>query len=206
MGKSVSKRIGILGGTFNPAHNGHLHVARQALKKLRLSKVIFIPTYISPHKKISGGATVEDRLRMLHLATGENSRFSVSLYEIKAKGKSYSVKTARFLRKRYGKRAELFFLIGADSLAGLTRWKEPSRLFKLLRFAVFARPGFKLNAGPPAPRLRRASPSNILKVQVPGKKVSSTAIRRLARSGKSVRGLLPHKVFRYIEKRKLYRG
>ena len=196
MGKSVSKRIGIFGGTFNPVHNGHLHAARQALKKLRLSKIIFIPTYISPHKKISGGATVGDRLRMLRLATGENSRFSISLYEIKAKGKSYSVKTARFLRKRYGKRAELFFLIGADSLAGLSRWKEPSRLFKLLRFAAFARPGFKPGKYPP----------NILKVQVPGMKVSSTAIRRLARSGKSVRGLVPHKVFRYIEKRKLYRG
>ena len=78
---------------------------------------------------------------MLRLAIGGEKKFSVSLYEIKAKGKSYSVKTARFLRKRYGKRAELFFLIGADSIAGLTRWKEPSRLFKLLRFAAFARPG-----------------------------------------------------------------
>ena len=189
-------RIGILGGTFNPVHNGHLHIARQALKKLRLEKLIFIPTHISPHKKICGGVTAGDRLRMLRLATGENRRFSVSIYEIKAKGKSYSVKTARFLRKRYGKRAELFFLMGADSMDGLLKWKSASRLFKLLRFVAFTRPGFGLKACPP----------NILKVHIPGKKVSSTGVRRLARNGKSINGLVHPAVSRYIEKRKLYRG
>ena len=83
MGKSVSKRIGILGGTFNPAHNGHLHIAGCALKKLRLDKVIFVPAFIPPHKKIAPGVTTKDRLRMLGLALAGKKKFEVSQYEVR---------------------------------------------------------------------------------------------------------------------------
>ena len=88
MGRSASKRIGILGGTFNPVHNGHLYLAGKALAKLRLDKVIFVPAFLPPHKKIYGRISASDRIRMLRLAIDGKRKFAVSLYEIKKTGKS----------------------------------------------------------------------------------------------------------------------
>lgn len=187
-------RIGILGGTFNPVHNGHLHIAREALKKLRLDRIIFIPAYIPPHKKIYDNAKTGDRQAMLRLATRGEKRFGVSLYEIRKKGKSYSIKTVRFLKRRYGEKARLFFLIGADSLKILTRWKDITSLLRLAQFAVVPRPGFTMRSEIPG----------ILKIYIPKKNVSSTKIRRLLHEGRSVKRLLPQKVYAYIKSHKIY--
>lgn len=196
MARSGNKRIGILGGTFNPVHKGHLHVARHALEALNLNKVIFVPAYIPPHKKIRGTATATDRLKMLRLAIGSKKNFELSAYEIKKKGRSYSIKTARFMRKKYGKSAKLFFLIGADSLKELKKWKDIKSLFRILRFVVFPRAGF--NAG------KRAFP-NILKVSAPKKEISSTGIRRFTKKGKPIKRFVPGGVYKYIKEKKLYR-
>ena len=194
MDKCVNKRIGILGGTFNPVHNAHLHIAKQSLKKLRLDKVIFIPAYMPPHKKIYGNVATNDRIRMLRLALKDEKRFAILLYEIRKKGKSYSIKTIRFLKRRYGKRARLFFLIGADSLRGLPRWKDAGGLLRLAQFVVVPRPGFAMRS--PAP--------GILKVYIPKKDISSTKIRRMLKEGKSIKAFVPEKVYRYIEEKELY--
>jgi nicotinate-nucleotide adenylyltransferase len=194
MDKSANKRIGILGGTFNPVHNAHLHIAKLTLKKLRLNKVIFVPAYIPPHKKIYGNIKANDRMRMLRLAVGAEKRFLISPYEIKKRGKSYSIKTVRFLKKKYGKQARLFFLIGSDSLKGLGRWKEIRSLFKLTQFVVIPRPGFGM----------RGAPSGVLRVSAPAKDISSTKIRRYLSKGRSVKGLVPNNVYRYIRSHKLY--
>lgn len=194
MDKCVNKRIGILGGTFNPVHNAHLHIAKQALRKLRLDKVIFIPAYIPPHKKIYGNVTTNDRIRMLRLVLSGEKRFMISLYEIRKKGKSYSIKTIRFLKRKYGKRARLFFLIGADSLKGLPRWKDSAGLLKLAQFVVVPRPGFAMRSGAPG----------ILKVYIPKKDISSTKIRRLLREKKPIKRFVQKEVYRYIKEHKLY--
>ncbi|MGB2705411.1 MAG: nicotinate-nucleotide adenylyltransferase [Candidatus Omnitrophota bacterium] len=195
MGKSVSKRIGILGGTFNPVHNAHLHIAGHALKKLRLDKVIFVPAFIPPHKKIAPGVTTEDRLRMLGLALAGKKFFEVSQYEVNKKGASYSVRTAGHLRKKYGKTTKLFFLIGADSLRGLSKWKKIGTLRKIVRFAVAPRPGFKIKKRLPG----------IIMLSVPKRNISSTGIRRLVREKKPIKHLVPPRIGKYIRERKLYR-
>lgn len=188
-------RIGILGGTFNPVHNGHLHVARHALSKLRLDKIVFIPVYSPPHKKLSGNAAPSDRIRMLRLATRKEKRFVLSLNEIEKKEKSYSVKTARALRKKYGKKSAIFFLIGADSQRGLSKWREIDKIMKLLRFVVVPRRGFPLG--------RRSG--KVVRIRIPEKNISSTEIRMCAKKGRAIRRLVPEDVAAYIEKKKLYR-
>jgi len=193
--KRLDMRIGILGGTFNPLHNGHLHVAKEARKKLHLDKLIFIPAYMPPHKKIHGNAKPSDRLRMLELATGGKKHFAISRYEMRRKGRSYSIKTAKYLKKKYGKDSKIFFIIGADSLKGLTRWKDITKLSGILRFAVAPRRGFKMS-----PRIR----VSCLKLSMSKKDVSSTTIRRLLSKGKPVTRLLPPKVAKYIKMRNLY--
>lgn len=187
-------RIGILGGTFNPAHNGHLYVARQALKRLRLNKVIFVPAYIPPHKKLSGGAKVSDRLKMLRLATSGERRFSVSEYEIRKKSVSYSIKTVRFLKKKFGKDSELFFLIGSDSLIGLKRWKNVKELLRLLQFAVISRPPFNI----------KNDVTGVIKLKASGKDISSTRIRKFLKEGRPITRFVPKNVHKYIKRRKLY--
>ena len=195
MAKSANKRIGILGGTFNPVHNGHLGIAKSALKKLHLDKVIFIPTYIPPHKKLQGNASAEDRLNMLRLAVGESKKFAICSCEISRKGKSYSVETAKTLKSRYGKRSKLFFLIGADGLKGLSKWKNILELRKIVQFAVFPRPGYKIK------RINK----DILRVNMTKRAVSSTEIRRYVKRNRKIKRFLPSKVLKYIIKSKLYR-
>jgi nicotinate-nucleotide adenylyltransferase len=187
-------RIGILGGTFNPVHNGHLYIAGQALKKLGLNKVIFIPTYITPYKKISGNAHPSDRLRMLRLAIRGKRHFSVSEYEIRQKGTSYSIKTARFLRRKFGKKAEFFFLIGADSLRELGSWRDIGKLLGLLRFVAVSRPGFAIKAGY----------AGIARLRLKGRNVSSSGIRKLVKRSKPIRRFVPSRVCRYIADKGLY--
>lgn len=195
MARSAHKRIGILGGTFNPVHNGHLHLATHALKKLRLNKVIFIPAYIPPHKKIYDKVKTSDRLRMLRLAAKGKRRFAISEYEMTRKGTSYSIRTAKFLKAKFGKNAKLFFLIGADSLAGLKKWKGIDALMELLQFVAFSRPGFGMKRGL----------KGVIKLAIPKKNVSSEKIRRLVRKGRPIGGLVPGNVLLYIKKKGLYK-
>ena len=178
MATSANKRIGILGGTFNPVHNGHLYIAEQAIKKFRLDRLIFVPVYMPPHKKISDRIAIKDRLNMLRLAARKNKKFSISNYEIKQKGKSYSIKTARFFRRKYGSKTEFFFIIGRDSLRGLKKWKDIKELRKIVKFACF-------------PRTKGD--------------ISSTEIRRRLKKGDPIDNLVPREVSKYIEENKLYR-
>ena len=187
-------RIGILGGTFNPVHNGHLYIAGQALKRLSLDRVIFIPTFIPPHKKIKERISPADRLHMLRGATRGKRHFSVSEYEMRKKGTSYSIKTVKYLRKRYGKNTRLFFLMGADSASGLKKWRDIPKLLTLLQFVVIPRKGFKINIAFPSLRT----------LVLPKKDISSIMIRKLTSSGKSIKHLVPACVRKYIKRKKLY--
>lgn len=196
MARYANKRIGIVGGTFNPVHNGHLHIAKEAKSRLRLHKIVFVPAYTPPHKKIHGNASPQDRLNMLRFSVKGKDSLSVSTFEIKKKGKSYSIRTVRHLKKKYGKTAELFFLLGSDSLAGLRKWKGIANLLKLSQFVVLPRPGFPL----------KRCPARILKLKIPMKDVSSTRIRSLVGRRKSIEHYLPKAVSLYIKKENLYKG
>ena len=194
MARSVNKRIGILGGTFNPVHNGHLHIAKAALKKLKLDKVIFIPAYLPPHKTLKGKVKPSYRVKMLKEALRGKKRFELSLYEIKRKGTSYSIRTAKHLRKKYGKYAEIFFIAGTDSAKSLKTWKDIDKLLSFIKFVAFPRPGFKAGL----------KSKKVLYISAPKKSISSTEIRRLARKEKSLKGLLPKGVENIIKVKKLY--
>jgi len=189
-------RIGILGGTFNPVHKGHIHIAKCAAKELCLNKVLFVPAYIPPHKMIKEKIDPADRVRMLRRAIADTNNFAVCLYEMDRKGKSYSVRTARFLKKKYGKNTELFFIVGSDSVKGLNKWKEISSLSRIVTFAVASRPGY----GP-----KRCSVGAVY-LKAPKKNISSTYIRKVIQKGRSAGRFLPAGVNPYIKMNNLYRG
>ena len=138
----MKRRIGILGGTFNPIHLGHLLIAQDALERANLERVLFIPSAAPPHKPLAGNVSAAHRLRMLKLALASDDRMAVDTLEIRRGGKSYSVDTLSELRRRQP-RAEFHFIIGADSLAELHLWKDARQLVKLCRFIAVTRPGYK---------------------------------------------------------------
>lgn len=187
-------KIGILGGTFNPIHYGHLILGEQVLGQLGLDKVIYVPSFIPPHKKHDGVAPAPDRLKMVHLAAARNAHFSVSDIEIRRRGKSYTVDTLREIKKQYPA-ADLFFICGSDLVAEIPTWKDVDDIYKLARFVLAKRPGFG----------KRLSGKSFLKISVAQVDISSSLIRQLVREGKSIRYLTPETVVEYIEKHELYK-
>lgn len=188
------KRIGILGGTFNPIHIGHLMIAQMVLEKLGLDKVIFVPSCLPPHKSGLNLIDARHRLRMAHLGVRGNRHFEVSSFEIVKGGKSYSVDTVRYFRRRYPG-VKLFFIIGSDHIAKLHTWKNIQEVVKIVSFIAVYRPGFKTIRS----RIRVKS------IIIPGVHTSSSDIRRRLVAGKTVKHLIPENVLRYIRKHKLYR-
>jgi nicotinate-nucleotide adenylyltransferase len=187
-------RIGILGGTFNPVHNGHLAFARQARRRLRLDKVVFVPVNTPPHKPRTGILPARERYKMVRMAIEGRPDFEISDYEIRRPGPSYSVKTLEFFRKRYGKAARLFFLAGADSLKDLKDWKDLKRILSLADFVVAKRSGYKITKFAGVKALRIKTPD-----------ISSSLVRSRIKNGLGIKGLVPQTVCDYITKKDFYR-
>lgn len=187
-------KIGILGGTFNPIHYGHLILAEQVLGQLNLNRVIFVPTFVPPHKSNRGVISPKHRLGMIKLAVKENPHFKVSDIEIKRKGTSYTVDTLRIIKKQYPQ-AQLFFICGSDLVNEIPKWKDVEEIYKLAKFVLAKRPGFG----------RRLSGKNFLKINVAQVDISSSLIRDLVRQGRSIRYLTPDSVVKYIQKHRLYK-
>ena len=188
------KRIGILGGTFNPIHIGHLTIAQMVHEQLKLDKVIFVPSNLPPHKTSKNVASPSDRHHMIRLAIKGNSRFEISDFEIKRKGKSYSIGTVNHFRERYQRGTKFFFIIGDDLLPTLHTWKCVDEILAIVSFVAVNRPGFKGKK----PKIKVKS------ISVPGLQTSSSYVRQRITSGKTVKYLVPDNVFQYIEQRKLY--
>ncbi|MFC1623807.1 nicotinate-nucleotide adenylyltransferase [Candidatus Omnitrophota bacterium] len=187
-------RIGILGGTFDPIHEGHLYLAKKVLKRLSLKKIIFILTYLPPHKKNIKTTPAGHRFNMVKCAIKNNKKFEVSDIEIKRGGRSYSVETLREIRKLYGDPAEIFFITGSDSLKGLGKWKNLKEILKLSRFVVVKRPRFTI----------KDAPSSFISLKVNAKDISASLIRNRIKKGKSITKLTPKAVRDYIKKHDLY--
>ena len=198
--------LGILGGTFNPVHIGHMVLAQDALERLELAQVLFVPCRLPPHKDASRLLAAERRLAMLELALEGDLRFAVLDTEIRRDGISYSVDTVREIRRLHPE-SDISFIIGMDTLMELHLWKDIDELFELCRFVPFRRPGIdtavvteeSLKLKPPWPERLLSSVKTGHTVDV-----SSTDIRRRVAEGLSIRYLVPPPVEMYIQEHHLY--
>jgi nicotinate-nucleotide adenylyltransferase len=194
---------GLLGGTFDPVHLGHLDVARAALNSLNLDRVLFIPAHIPPHRT-KPQASAADRLAMVKLAIADEPKFEASTIELDADGPSYtSVTIDRFLADGYAK-DDLCFIAGADAFADITKWHDYPGLLDKCRFAVVSRPGF------PASAIAQQIPSlaerlaGIFLIDAPTAPVSSTSVRASIDRGAPLVGQVPDVVAGYISAHRLY--
>ena len=187
-------KIGILGGTFNPIHIGHLILAEEAREKLGLDRVIFVPAYFPPHKENSDIAPARERLAMVKIAIRGNKNFLASDIEIKRDGRSYTIDTIKEFKKRYPG-DELYFIIGSDLLKYLDEWKDLSEIIRMVEFIVATRPGYALEK----------IPSYIKTLPIRAVDVSAYEIRECIKENKSFRSLVPEGVFNYINKKGLYK-
>jgi len=201
------KRIGILGGTFNPIHMGHLIMAEEACQHHHLSKVLFIPTYIPPHKYVNDLAEAHHRNQMVKAAISGKSRFEVSDLEIMREGKSYTIDTVHEILDHYGKDNEVFLIMGADSLNELELWKNIKRLSQLCHFVIVNRPGFKTEASARLVEIignDKVLDMERLRIEIDPIGISSTEIRKRLKDGIEIQGLVPECVEAYIKERGLY--
>lgn len=187
-------KIGLLGGTFNPIHLGHLLLAEEAREKLGLDRIIFIPANLPPHKLSNEIIFSCERLKMVKLATRGNRHFRVSDLETRRKGRSFTIDTIREYRRAHPK-DELYFIIGSDLLKYLDEWKDLHEILKLVKFIVATRPGYPLEK----------IPSYITTMPIRAIDISGFEIRQRVKEGRSFRYLVSESVFDYINKKRLYR-
>ena len=199
-------KVGVLGGTFDPVHWGHLVVAEEARTRLDLDRVIFM-TAGQPWLREGGPvADGEDRLKMVELAVQSNPAFEAGAHEVRRSGPTYTVDTLQELRQELGDAAELNFIIGMDALENFHRWRDPELLVSLCRLAVVNRPGHQgVDVNQVVGRYPAAGPGLTL-VNVPRMEISSSEVRQRIGLGISVRYLVPEAVEEYIRHRGLYRA
>lgn len=225
-----SVRCGILGGTFDPIHMGHLRSAEEIRERLELSEVLFVPSARPPHKEPANVIDPAHRLRMTELATADNEAFSVCSLEIDRPGPSYSIDTIRNLQEERGLQADLYFILGADALMEIHTWKDVPGLLQSAHFVVTSRPGYPIqellhnlektvtSQWPAFEFQTNVSPSfgvetlqtetsdkSILLVPITLLDISATEIRNRVKSGRSIRYLVPASVEQYIYQHSLYR-
>jgi nicotinate-nucleotide adenylyltransferase len=195
--------VGILGGTFNPPHIGHLICAQEALVSLRLDTVLWVPAGVPPHREVEDDPGPEARYEMCELAIAADERFALSRIEIDREGPSYTSDTLRALRSEAAGDDELFLILGGDQAASLRSWHEPEEVLTLATIAVVERTGWPRPAiGVRLSGLRGAE--RLVFFDMPRVDVSSSMIRRRAREGKPIRYLVPDKVANYIGAQSLY--
>lgn len=200
----TKKRFGIMGGTFDPIHLGHLVVANEVLNIYNLDKIIFVPAGNPPHK-IGTRASSWDRYFMTNIATNSNIKFTVSDLEIKSSDKSYTLNTLKEFHNTYPD-TDFYFITGTDAVIDLPNWHEPRELLKLCKFIAVSRPGIsKEDAEFKIDEIRISLNAHIEQLQVPMLQISSTDIRDRFKRGVSAKYLLPESVEQYILKNNLYR-
>jgi nicotinate-nucleotide adenylyltransferase len=193
----MGERLGVMGGTFDPIHHGHLVAASEVAHYFSLDEVIFVPTGRPWQKNDRIVSPAEDRYLMTVIATASNPRFSVSRVDIDRPGETYTIDTLRDLHAQRGPDAEFYFITGADALARMISWRDADELFKLAHFVGCTRPGHQLSmSNLPNGRVRL--------VEIPALAISSTECRARVRSGQPIWYLVPDGIVQYISKRRLY--
>ena len=196
------KKIGIVGGTFNPIHLAHLYIAYEAKIQLNLDKIIFMPAGSPPHKKNSEVLEASLRYDMVYEAIKKYEDFEISNYEIEKKGYSYTYET---LEKFKNKDNELYFITGADCLMDIEKWKNPEEIFKLSKLAVFNRPGYSNeNLIIQKDKIQRKFNTTIEFLDIMDLEISSSMIRKRISEGKRVDFFLPVEVLNFIKENNIY--
>jgi len=199
------KRIGIMGGSFNPIHNGHLAITKKAKEVFRLDEVIFVPTGKPPHKDLKELAPRKARYQMVLKATSKYATYRVSRTELDSRGYTFAVDTLDRLKKEIGEKHKLFYIVGMDSINEVLEWKKPLDLFKYCDFIVATRPKSKIRTFnrilkfPPIKK--RKNQISLIEVKMD---ISSSGLRKMIGQGKSVEKFVPKAVLEYIEKQELY--
>jgi nicotinate-nucleotide adenylyltransferase len=196
------KRLGVMGGTFDPIHHGHLVTAEEALWQFELDEVVFVPTGQPWMKDDRNVSPAEDRYLMTVIATSSNPRFSVSRIEVERDGPTYTVDTLEELRA-VQPGVELYFVTGADAMLEIFQWKDPEDVLSRAHFIAATRPGYDLARLDAQGGTRN---SRVTVMHIPALAISSTDIRRRVREREPIRYLVPEGVQTYIEKAALYRG
>ena len=207
-------RLGIFGGTFNPIHLGHLRVAEEVRTSLELEKIIFVPSYLPPHKDLADNVVGHKRLEIVRIAIADNPCFELSSFEVDSGGNSYSIRTIEHIRETYN--TTPYFILGQDAFNDILSWFEKDRLFGLTHFAVMSRPHAE------RPPLNETIGAHALEYHETGKgfinhdgceivfvdvtplDISSSTIRTLCKTGKSIRYLVPKEVEDYIREERIY--
>ena len=192
-------RIGVMGGTFDPIHHGHLVAASEVGHIFSLDEVVFVPTGQPWQKEGREVSAAEDRYLMTVIATASNPRFSVSRLDIDRPGPTYTIDTLRDLRVERGPDAEFFFITGADALSRMMSWQDVDELFSLAHFVGATRPGHRLTG-------RGLPEDRVSLVEIPALAISSTGCRRRVAEGQPIWYLVPDGIVQYIAKRGLYKA
>lgn len=203
---SKQNRVGIMGGTFDPIHYGHLVTAEAARIYFNLDEVIFTPAGNPPHKKNYVVTPAEHRYLMTALAINGNPFFKVSRVEVDRSGYTYTVDTLRYFANYFGKDVSLYFITGADAVLDILTWKDVDEVMNFCTFIAATRPGYpKAKLEQKLKEIKRLYNREVFPLEVTGMDISSTEIRRRVRKGLSIKYLLPESVELYIKKHNLYR-
>ncbi|KZL93860.1 nicotinate-nucleotide adenylyltransferase [Clostridium magnum] len=195
----------IFGGTFDPIHNGHLHIAYEALYKFNLNKIIFMPSGNPPHKLGKKITNASFRYEMVKAVTREEKSFDISSYEINKINLSYTYQTLQHFND-LEKDTEWHFLTGADCLMDIESWKNADKIFQLCKMVVFNRPGYNIeNIEEQKSKVEKKYNGEIIFLDIPLLDISSTNIRNTVREGKNVSYLLPESVYNIIKQLNLYK-
>lgn len=193
-------RLGVMGGTFDPIHHGHLVAASEVAARFDLDEVVFVPTGVPWQKAGRRVSSSEDRYLMTVIATASNPRFTVSRVDIDRKGNTYTVDTLKDIRRERGGNLDLYFITGADALASILTWRGADELFDLAHFVGVTRPGVDLTKR----ELSHLPPDKVTFIEVPALAISSTECRARACEGLPLWYLVPDGVVQYVAKRGLY--
>lgn len=196
-------RLGIMGGTFDPIHNGHLVTAEQAFDDLDLDVVVFMPAGRPAFKLDKRVTSGEDRYAMTLLATSDNPHFLASRFEIDREGVTYTADTLELMRRMYPENVTLFFITGADAIADIVRWKDADRIAQCARLVGASRPGYDLDHARSA-IAASPYPFDVTYLEVPALAISSSHLRERVMAGQSLRYLTPDSVTGYVHKHGLY--
>jgi nicotinate-nucleotide adenylyltransferase len=202
--QQARRRLGVMGGTFDPIHNGHLVAASEVADRFELDEVVFVPTG-QPWQKQRYVTAAEDRYLMTVVATAPNPRFSVSRVDIDRGGPTYTKDTLLDL-KALNPDADLYFITGADALASILSWQDWEEMFELATFVGVSRPGYELDGSHIAAALTKLPAAALSLVEVPALAISSTDCRERAEQSRPIWYLVPDGVVQYVSKRRLYQA